>query len=204
MKMQDADDFKRRLIFAVEFAQEEEKFIRDQLTDGLRLGYFNMNSQNELDEMMMAGGGDVGIRPGFSPPRQQRLISQFMNVAESSPLINQPMFGDDHDGSDDEMLEENQPSRRRRRQRHRPRQNLLRLEEGTNEDIENTNELQSQQLQTQPNGPDNEYVEEDEPSDQDMEDEEAENDLEGMMSSEADRKSYRENDEDMEQLNVNR
>jgi len=37
-----------------------------------------------------------------------------------------------------------------------------------------------------------------------MEDEEAENDLEGMMSSEADRKSYRENDEDMEQLNVNR
>lgn len=65
---QEAEDFRRKEIFALEFAQEEEKFIRDQLTDGLRLGYFNMNSQNELDEMMMAGEG-VRLQ-GSSPPRQ--------------------------------------------------------------------------------------------------------------------------------------
>ena len=60
----------------MEFAQEEEKFIMDQLLDGQRLGYFDTNvnhqdSQELAEDVIMADQN-----AGFGD--NQRLISSFI------------------------------------------------------------------------------------------------------------------------------
>jgi hypothetical protein len=91
-----------------------------------------MNSQNELDEMMMAGEG-VRLQ-GSSPPRTQRLISQFMHIQSVNSPENFMYDLEDHAESDSDLLRGD----RRRGQRGRP--NLQRLRDRIEEDVENTND----------------------------------------------------------------
>ena len=150
-----------------------------------------MNSQNELDEMMMAGEG-VRLQ-GSSPPRTQRLISQFMHIQSANSPENFTYELDDHAESDQDLIRGD----RRRGQRARP--NLQRVRDRVEEDVENTNEELGRGATTSQVRGDNEYLEEDDPLVLHEEDEDEDGEDDEMMSSDADRRSYRENEEDKRQ-----
>lgn len=215
-RLQEAEEFERKRIFAQEFAEEEEKFVKDQLLDGLRQGYFNV-SANNVSNASQNANEDILIMPlnaQEASPRalandQQRQPASFMQMDSPARVENRNWRGngghsrgiideDMRSGSDQALLEDDgrAGSQRRgarqggRRLHQNQRQRLVRYDELA-EDVDNA--FDEDQVMS-----DDESERDDEPSDEELDDQDGEDErMSGEDGSVGEETSQRDQESDV-------